>query len=113
VAPGWRTEAKRYGAPVAFLLAVTIAVLLVRSGLRTDAAPVTTSGTTTTVRPTTTTTTTTTPVPPRRRRFYRLQLGETLSDIAIKFDTSVAQLLALNPGIEPTNLTVGQRVRVR
>ena len=112
MAPGWRTEAKRYGAPVAFLLAVTIAVLLVRSGLRTDAAPVTTSGTTTTVRRTTTTTTTT-PVPPRRRRFYRLQLGETLSDIAIKFDTSVAQLLALNPGIEPTNLTVGQRVRVR
>ena len=29
------------------------------------------------------------------------------------FDTTVEQLLALNPGIEPTNLTVGQRVRVK
>jgi LysM repeat protein len=108
VARGWRTEAKRYGAPAAFLLAATIAVLLVRSGLRTDPAPVTTAGTTTTV-----STTSTTPVPPRRRRFYRLRTGETLSDVAIKFDTSVEQLLALNPGIEPTNLVVGQRVRVK
>jgi LysM repeat protein len=108
VARGWRREAKRYGAPAAFLLAATIAVLLVRSGLRTDAAPVTTAGTTTTV-----TTTTTAPVPPRRRRFYRLRAGETLSDVAIRFDTSVERLLALNPGIEPTNLVVGQRIRVK
>jgi LysM repeat protein len=52
-------------------------------------------------------------VPPRRRRFYRLQLGETLSDVAIKFHTSVERLLALNPGIRPTNLNVGQRLRVK
>ena len=60
-----------------------------------------------------TTSTNTTPVPVRRRRFYRLRSGETLSDVAIKFNTSVAQLLALNPGIEPTNLNVGQRIRVK
>jgi LysM repeat protein len=110
VARGWRKEAKRYGAPAAFLLAATIAVLLVRSGLRTDAAPVTTARTTTT---TTVSTTTSTPVPPRRRRFYRLRAGETLSDVAIRFDTSVERLFALNPGIEPTNLVVGQRIRVK
>ena len=108
MARGWRKEAKRYGAPAAFLLAATIAVLLVRSGLRTDAAPVTTARTTTTV-----STTTSTPVPPRRRRFYRLRAGETLSDVAISFDTSVERLLALNPGIEPTNLVVGQRIRIK
>jgi LysM repeat protein len=108
VTRGWRKEAKRYGAPAAFLLAATIAVLLVRSGLRTDAAPVTTARTTTTV-----STTTSTPVPPRRRRFYRLRAGETLSDVAIRFDTSVERLLALNPGIEPTNLVVGQRIRIK
>ena len=108
MARGWRKEAKRYGAPAAFLLAATIAVLLVRSGLRTDAAPVTTARTTTTV-----STTTSTPVPPRRRRFYRLRAGETLSDVAIRFDTSVERLLALNPGIEPTNLVVGQRIRIK
>jgi LysM repeat protein len=110
VASRWQREAKRYGAPAAFLLAVTIAVLLVRAGLKTDAAPVTDSIATTV---STTTTITTTPVPPRRRRFYRLRAGETLSDVAIRFGTSVEQLLALNPGIEPTNLTVGQRVRVK
>ena len=107
---GWRREAKRYGAPAAFLLAVTIAVLLVRSGLQSDAAPTTTA----TVRTQTVSTrTTTTPVPVKRRRFYRLRAGETLSDVAIKYNTTVEQLLALNPGIEPTNLTVGQRVRVK
>jgi LysM repeat protein len=107
---GWRREAKRYGAPAAFLLAVTVAVLLVRSGLQSDpAAPATTSVRTETVA----TQPSTTPVPVKRRRFYRLRSGETLSDVAIKFNTTVEQLLALNPGIEPTNLTVGQRVRVK
>jgi LysM repeat protein len=105
---GWRGELKRYGAPAAFLLAVTIAVLLVRSGLHTDAAPLGTTRATTTVQ-----TTTAKPVPPRRRRYYRLRSGETLSDVAIRFNTSVEQLLALNPGIEPTNLVVGQRVRIK
>jgi LysM repeat protein len=111
VGRGWRREAKRYGAPAAFLLAVTIAVLLVRSGLQSDAAPTTTTATVRTQ--TVSTRTTTTPVPVKRRRFYRLRAGETLSDVAIKYNTTVEQLLALNPGIEPTNLTVGQRVRVK
>jgi LysM repeat protein len=106
---GWRRQAKRYGAPAAFLLAVTIAVLLVRSGLQSDAAP-TTNGVRTQTVPTLPATT---PVPVKQRRFYRLRTGETLSDVAIKFDTTVEQLLALNPGIEPTNLIVGQRVRVK
>ncbi|MFL5921003.1 MAG: LysM peptidoglycan-binding domain-containing protein [Gaiellaceae bacterium] len=109
MARGWSDQAKRYGAPLAFLLAATIAVLLVRSGLRGDAAPDTASAPTATV----VTPTTRTATPPRQRRFYRLRAGETLSDVAIRFDTSVEQLLVLNPGIEPTNLTVGQRVRVK
>jgi LysM repeat protein len=107
VASDWRSQAKRYGAPAAFLLAVTIAVLLVRAGLRTD-APVRNTGLTTTVR-----TTPARSVPPGQRRYYRLRSGETLSDVAIRFHTTVGQLVALNPGVEPTNLTVGQRVRVK
>jgi len=106
---GWRAQAKRYGAPAAFLLAVTIAVLLVRSGLQSDPDAATTSVSTQTVP----TEPATTAVPVKRRRFYRLRTGETLSDVAIKFDTTVEQLLVLNPGIEPTNLIVGQRVRVK
>jgi hypothetical protein len=33
--------------------------------------------------------------------------------VAIRFDTSVERLLALNPGIEPTNLVVNQRIRIK
>ena len=108
---GWRGQAKRYGAPAAFLLAVTVAVLLVRSGLQSDAAPPTTAVRTQTVSPPPPPSTT--PVPVKRRQFYKLRSGETLSDVAIEFNTTVAQLLVLNPGVQPTNLTVGQRIRVK
>ena len=108
MARGWRGELKRYGAPAAFLAAVTIAVLLVRSGLQTKDSPGTTSVATTSA---TSTPTGTTPTV-KRKQFYRLRLGETLSDVAIRFNTTVEELLALNPGIEPTNLNVGQRIRV-
>lgn len=112
MARGWRGEAKRYGAPAAFLAAVTIAVLLVRSGLQTKDSPRTTSVATTQSTPTAAGTTTGTTAA-RPRQFYRLRTGETLSDVAIRFRTTVEDLLALNPGIEPTNLNVGQRIRVK
>ena len=104
---GWRAELKRYGAPAAFLAAVTIAVLLVRAGLDHGSSP-TTAPTTRAARIATTPTT-----PVRRRRYYRLRQGETMSDVAIRFDTTVEKLLALNPGIEPNALEVGRRIRVR
>lgn len=106
---GWRKHAKRYGAPAAFLLAVTIAVLLVRSGLHGSGG-----SSATTLRATTVTTKSVTrKVPVRRRRFYRVRAGETLSDVAIRFNTTVAALETLNPGVQSTNLTVGQRLRVK
>ena len=90
---------------------MTIAVLLVRSGLHTS------SSTETTTLPTVPTTTSSTTAPTttasERPRFYRLRAGETLSDVAIRFDTTVDELLLLNPGIEPTSLEVGQRIRVK
>jgi spore germination protein YaaH len=92
---------------VAFLAAATIAVLLVRSGLQTDSAKEPRAVPTVTTAPERPTTT-----GPARRRFYRLRAGGTLSDVAIRFDTTVDRLLLLNPGIEPTNLEVGQRIRV-
>ena len=104
---GWRAEVKRYAAPIAFLAAVTIAVLLVRSGLRTDSSP-SPATTLTTVASTPTTT------PAKRRpKYYRLRAGETISDVALRFNTTVGELLRLNPKIKPTQLTVGQRIRVR
>jgi LysM repeat protein len=107
---GWRAEVKRYAAPVAFLAAVTIAVLLVRSGLETS----TSSTTPTTVATTRTTPTTTTPTTRKRRpKYYRLRAGETISDVALRFNTTVEELLSLNPKIKPTQLTIGERIRVR
>jgi len=105
---GWRAELKRYAAPVAFLAAVTVAVLLVRAGLQTDSSP----APATSVAATTTTTTTTVSKRPPKPKYYRLRAGETLSDVALRFHTTVEDLLALNPKIKPTQLTVGQRVRV-
>jgi LysM repeat protein len=102
---GWGAEFKRYAAPVAFLAAVTIAVLLVRSGLEGK------SSSTTATR--TTVTTNTVRTHPRRPKYYRLRAGETISDVAVRFNTTVEELLKLNPKIKPTQLTVGQRIRVR
>lgn len=105
---GWRAELARYGAPAAFLAAVTIAVLLVRTGLHEDDPG-----------PGRATTTVTNPAPPAasppspaRRRFYRIRDGDTLESVASRFDTSVDRLLAVNPGLDPTALRIGQRVRV-
>jgi len=90
---------------------VTIAVLLVRSGLQAGPSPDAT--TLPTVPTTTSSTTAPTTTTSERSRFYRLRAGETLSDVAIRFDTTVDELLLLNPGIEPTSLEVGQRIRVK
>jgi LysM repeat protein len=104
----------RYGAPTAFLAAATIAVLLVRAGLdnaEPTAAPVTTAATTTTA--TTEPPGTTTDAEPPGAEFYEIQPGDTLAVIAEQHDTSVEQLLVLNPDIDPVALTVGQRIRVK
>jgi LysM repeat protein len=51
-------------------------------------------------------------VPAAAGAYYRIQNGDTLDGVARRLGTSIARLLALNPGIEPTALRVGQRVRV-
>ena len=101
----------RVAAPAAFLLAATIAVLLVRSAVRDEEAqsePATASRTATTR-----VQATTAPRQPRTpRRTYTVQEGDTLDEIALEHDTTVEKLLALNPGVEPTELRPGQRLRV-
>jgi N-acetylmuramoyl-L-alanine amidase len=111
-----RARAARFAAPVAFLLAVTVAVLLVRSGLENGEAG---SGTTTTTTATTTAPATTEPgatAPTTtgggQERFYVIQAGDTLAAIAEEQNTTVEQLLVLNPELDPVALTVGQRIRV-
>lgn len=108
----------RYAAPAAFLVAATIAVLLVRAAL--DNPDPTSSPVTTAVTPTTTastepagTSTNGSTTAPPGAEFYEIQSGDTLAVIADQYDTSVEQLLVLNPDIDPVALTVGQRIRVK
>ncbi len=108
---GWRAEFTRYGAPAAFLAAVTVAVLLVRAGLSADEGArirtVTRSvvGKPAAPRPSAAS-------PRSSRRHYRIKGGDTLEGVAAKFDVSVDRILELNPGIDPTALRIGQRIRV-
>jgi LysM repeat protein len=100
-------------APAAFFAAATLLVLVVHRSLNASpeqaasppAPPAAVAGTTGA--------TTTTNRPPSQRRFYRIRAGDTLDQIAIRFDTTVDDLLTLNPGIEANALTPGQRIRVR
>ena len=106
----------RYAAPAAFLAAATVAILLVRSGLENGdttvpaptTAAATTSGSTTTPPGATGTTTNS-----AGAEFYVIQAGDTLAVIADQHDTTVEQLLVLNPEVDPVALTVGQRIRVK
>jgi LysM repeat protein len=124
-----RHQLTRYGAPAAFLAAVTIAVVLIKAGLsgRSDSESATvgalpTSSSTTTSTPTTTklvlttpsaTTTTTTETTTPGAQYYVVQSGDTLGSVAAKYSTTVQQLLTLNPGVDPTALHIGQRIRVQ
>jgi LysM repeat protein len=110
------TRLARFAAPVAFLAAVTVAVLLVRAGLEngdTTAPPGATTAVTTTGPATTSTGASGTTTTPAGAAFYTIQAGDTLAVIADEHDTTVEQLLVLNPDVDPVALTVGQRIRVK
>ena len=108
-----RGDLARFAAPAAFLLAVTVAVLLVRAGFQggSDSGGGTTAPTTTSAAATTTTTTATTTTLPAKR-FYTIQAGDTLDIVAAKYGKTVDDLLALNPGVDPHALRIGQKIRV-
>jgi LysM repeat protein len=120
--PRTRRELTRYGAPAAFLAAATIAVLLIKAGLsggdgeQTVAIPSTTAATTT-QRQTTAklvlTGTTATTTAAEAGEYYVIQAGDTLGSIALRYDTTVEELVRLNPDVDPTALRPGERIRVR
>lgn len=100
----------RYGLPAGFLLLATVAILGARHAIHDDqAAP--------DLRPPPPPPTRTAPrrshVLDTRASAYSVRSGDTLGTIAERFRTTVDQLLALNPGIDPRALRVGQSVRVR
>ena len=104
----------RLAAPAAFLAGLTVAVLLIRAGLRHD------SGTTASTAATPTALTSTFATGPSRstttgaaKRYYTVQAGDTYGSIAAKNGTTVTELEQLNPGISSNSLSVGQRIRVK
>lgn len=104
-----RNRIARWVAPVAFLAAITIGALVVRAGLRQG-------GHHPQARITTTTSTTRKGHGRRHQRHvhrYTVVSGDTLASIAVKTGTSVARLEQLNPGIDPTALRVGEKIRVQ
>ena len=112
-----RRGAARYLAPAAFLLAVTIAVLLIRSGLNggSDGTTTTTTGSKTVTQPTTTTTATHTTgkTTAGTAQYYTVEAGDTFGSISGKTGVPISKLEQLNPGVSSNSLQVGQRLRVK
>jgi LysM repeat protein len=99
---------RRYAAPAAFLLAVTFAVALVRSGLEHTSS-------------TSPTTTTTRSIPPSpqvstaadKRQYWSVRAGDTFGVISTKTGVPVARIERLNPKVTSTSLFIGERVRIK
>jgi LysM repeat protein len=94
---GWQ----HYAAPAAFLLAATIAVVLIRAGFE--------SGGNGTASPATLAPTTGQSAP----RYWTVHAGDTYAVIAKATGVSVVVIRRLNPGVSSTSLFIGQRIRIR
>jgi LysM repeat protein len=111
-----REDWRRYVAPAAFLLAATIAILLIRSGLQAGTStPKTTSAAPTVPRKTVSTGTTTGKTTTTRsgQRFWTVQAGDTFGVISTKSGVPVATIQQLNPNVKSTSLFIGQKLRLR
>lgn len=112
-AQDWR----RYAAPAAFLLAATIAIVLIRAGIQSGSSPGTNvlppPATTQKLVVTTQGTTTATSHTPPARRFWTVQAGDTFGVISSKTGVPVATIQQLNPKVSSTSLFIGEKIRLR
>ena len=108
---GWR----RYVAPAAFLLAATIAVILIRAGLESGGSPRTASVGSPAPRKhvVSTTSVATTAKTAPRKRFWVVQAGDTFAVISSKTGVPVATIVQLNPNAHSTSLFIGERIRLK
>jgi LysM repeat protein len=104
----------RYGAPAGFLLAATVAILLIHSALggKTVPSPAPTKARPGVTRATVAARPKPKPKPKSAARYHVVQSGEGFAAIAAAEHTSVAQIQALNPGVSSNALHVGQKIRV-
>jgi len=109
-----REDWRRYVAPAAFLLAATIAVLLIRSGLQSGTSrPTTTVAVQTTHKTVSTSTGGATTTKAAGPRFWTVQAGDTFGVISTKSGVPVATIQQLNPTVKSTSLFIGQKLRLR
>ena len=99
-------------APLAFFLAATILILLVNDAIEDGQTPASSAPPTETSPSATQTASTGTVASPGKRTYYRIKPGDTLETVANKKDTTVDDLIQLNPNIDPNNLQPGQRIRI-
>ena len=98
---------------MAFLLAATVAILLIHAALggkTTPGSPARTARSTPVATPTVA-------GKPKRKprqtaRYYVIQRGDSFGAVASKLHLSVQQIESLNPGVSSNSLRVGQRIRV-
>jgi len=98
---------------VVFLLGVTIAVLLIRSGLGGRTPHTTTLGPVTHALTASVPVTTAAAVTTSAAQYYTVQHGDSFGSIAAREGTSVSRIEQLNPGVSSTALHVGQKIRVK
>lgn len=102
--PEWR----RYAAPAAFLLAVTVAVALVRSGLEHGSTKPSITSTARRIPPSPQVSTTAS-----KREYWTVRAGDTFGVISSKTGVSVARIERLNPKVTSTSLFIGEKVRLK
>lgn len=113
-----RDDWRRYVAPAAFLLAVTIAVVLIRSGMDsgkgTASSPATPTAPHVKVAVTTTTTTKKKSKPhTSAAQYWTVQAGDTFGVISSKTGVPVATIEQLNPTVKSTSLFIGEKIRIK
>jgi LysM repeat protein len=110
-------EARRLAGPVALLAAATAVALGGRALLHDDARSATkppAQPAATPRRPPPAPARPPAPVTPPApaTREVVIEAGDTLGDLAAAHETTVEELVLLNPGVDPSALRVGQRIRI-
>lgn len=101
----------RYLAPIALLAAAAAITLVVKDHINTHSRASTTNTSTGSLIQSTRR-----PAHPSHRRaakFYTVKSGDTLSVISQRSGVSIQTIVRLNPGLNPSALQTGQRLRLR
>jgi LysM repeat protein len=112
-----RDDRRRYVAPAAFLLAVTIAVILIRAGMHSgsnhEATRTVTASSTEQVVDTSPTTTTRKTTPRGKKQYWTVKAGDSFGAIASETGVPVATIEQLNPNVSSTSLFIGEKIRIK